>query len=277
MKKIETLKDLQEVSTYIYKDLNLFCIKNGLKVYLFGGSLIGAVRHGGYIPWDDDIDVAMSRPDYQKMLALTKNGWISDKCRVIDPYTDKDFKGYIPLAVYENSRLISGQYKENEDLKISISIFVYDGAPEGWLRQKIYYGRVYMLRAEHALCRANFRNVNTKLAKIFGPILSPFYKSKDVYKYKKKIIDHARKYDYEKSDLCACNCDCKASREVFSRESFDTPIELKFEGMTCYSFKHYKEHLTRYYGDYMQFPPEEARKPKHSFNAWIEDTFDFEV
>ena len=85
MKKIEMLRDLQRVSTYIYNDLNSFCVKNVLKVYLFGGSLIGAVRHGGYIPWDDDIDVAMSRPDYQKMLTLTNNGWISDKCRIVDP------------------------------------------------------------------------------------------------------------------------------------------------------------------------------------------------
>ena len=271
MKKIEMLRDLQRVSTYIYNDLNSFCVKNGLKVYLFGGSLIGAVRHGGYIPWDDDIDVAMSRPDYQKMLTLTNNGWISDKCRIVDPLLDKEFKGYIPLAVYENSKLISGQFKEQEDLKISISIFVYDGAPDGWLKQKVYYGRVYMLRAEHALCRANFRNVNTTPAKIYGPILSKFYKSDDVYKYKMKIIKHAEKYKYENSELCACNCDYQALREVFSKESFETSVELNFEGMKCYSFKHYKEHLTRYYGDYMKLPPEEEQKPKHSFEAWIEE------
>lgn len=277
MKKIETWRDMQKVSTYIYNALNSFCVKNGLKVYLFGGSLIGAVRHKGYIPWDDDIDVAMSRPDYQKMLELSDNKWISDKCRIVDPMTDEAFKGYIPLAVYDNSKLTSKQYKEKEELKISISIFVYDGAPSGWLSQKIYYARVYMLRAEHALCRADFKNVNTKPAKLLGPVLSPFYKPEDVYKYKKKIIEHARKYDYEKSKSCACNCDYQASREVFDRASFDTPVELDFEGMTCYSFKHYKEHLARYYGDYMQLPPEEARKPKHGFEAWIEDEFDYSI
>lgn len=271
MKKIESLKDLQSISVYIYKDLNLFCQNHGLKLYLFGGSLIGAVRHGGYIPWDDDIDVAMSRPDYEKMLELSKNGWISDKCRIIDPMSEKVFKGYIPLVVYDKSRLISGQYKEKEELKISISVFVYDGAPDGWMKQKMYYARVYMLRAEHALCRADFRNVNTKLAKIFGPILSKFYKSEDVFKYKEKIISHAQKYDYNNNKLCACNCDHQSSKEICTVESFDTPVELKFEGMTCYSFKHYKEHLTRYYGDYMKLPPIEERKPKHSFEVWIEE------
>ena len=271
MRKIETLRDLQDISTYIYKDLNSFCINHGLKVYLFGGSLIGAIRHGGYIPWDDDIDVAMSRPDYQKMLELAKDGWISEKCRIIDPLTDKSYKGYVPLAVYDKSKLTSGQYKGKEDLKISISIFVYDGAPDSWLAQKIYYARVYMLRAEHALCRSDFRNVNTIPAKIFGPIISPFYKSGDVYKYRDKIIKHAKKYSFKSSKLCACNYDTKASREVFSRESFETPVELTFEGMKCYTFKHYKEHLTRYYGDYMKLPPKEEQKPKHSFEAWIEE------
>ncbi len=276
MKKVETLRQLQTISIYIYRDLNSFCVNNGLRVYLFGGSLIGAVRHKGYIPWDDDIDVAMSRPDYQRMLELSNDGWISDKCRIIDPMTDDNFKGYIPLIVYNNSKLTSGQYKEKEDLKISISIFVFDGAPSGWLAQKLFYTRVYILRAEHALCRADFNNVNTKPAKIFGPLISPFYKTKDVYKYKKRVIENAQKYDYSKSKYCACNCDYKASVEVFPTESFNTPVELEFEGMKCYTFKHYREHLTRYYGNYMKLPPVESQKPKHSFEAYIEDEFEMD-
>lgn len=275
MKKIETLRDLQMVSFSIYKDLSSFCVKNGIKLYMLGGSLIGAVRHRGFIPWDDDIDVAMSRPDYQKLMELSDKGWISEKCRIVDPMTETAFKGYIPLVVYEQSKLTSGQYKEQEDLKISISIFVYDGVPDGWLTRKIYYARVYLLRAKHALCRANFKNVNTIPAKIFGPIISPFFNSKNVFKYKKMIITHACKYNYALSKCCACNCDYQASKEVFPRKLFETPVELEFEGMKCYAFKHYKEHLTNYYGNYMQLPPKEKQKPKHSFDAYIEDDFVF--
>ena len=181
MKKIENLRQLQQVSIYIYKDLLTFCNKNHLKLYLLAGTLIGGVRHKGFIPWDDDIDVAMSRPDYTKLLQLSHDGWISEKCRVIDPTTTADYKGYIPVAAYENSVLYSGQFKEKEKLKITISIFVFDGAPSSAVSRKLYYTHMYILRAKHALCRADFKNVNTKPAKILGPVLSPFFKPENVY------------------------------------------------------------------------------------------------
>lgn len=275
MKRIESLRELQRVSTFIYSDLLRFCNNHGLKVYLFGGTLIGAVRHHGYIPWDDDIDVAMSRTDYDKMLTIASNGWISEKCRIVDPVREKAYKGYIPVVAYENSKLLSGQYREKEELKISISIFIYDGVPENKLFQKLFFLRGYMLRAQHALCRADFKNVNTKPAKIFGPIIAPFYKEEDVFKYKDKIIKHIQKYSYDSSKYCACNCDYKASREVCSKYSFEKSTKVEFEGMECYVFSHYLEHLTKYYGDFMQLPPESARKPKHSFDTWIENSFIF--
>lgn len=273
MKKVESLRDLQKISFYIFNELNSFCVANKLKLYLFGGSLIGAVRHRGYIPWDDDIDVAISRPDYQKLLSLAKDGWISEKCRIVDPYTDDSFKGYIPLIVYDQSRLISGQYRDAEDLRIGISIFVFDGAPSSWLAQRFYYAKVYLLRAKHALCRADFKNVNTKPAKLLGPLLSPFFSNKSVFKYKTKVIENAQKYGFLEGKYCACNYDYRASRGLCLRESFDTPVEVEFEGKPFYAFSHYKEHLSRYYGNYMELPPEEDRTPKHSFEAWIEDEF----
>lgn len=275
MKKIENLKQLQQVGVYIYKDLLDFCNNNNLKVYLFGGTLIGGVRHKGFIPWDDDIDVAMSRPDYIKMLQLSRDGWISEKCRIIDPTSSVDYKGYIPVVAYDNSVLYSGQFKEKEKLKVTISIFVYDGAPSSFLVQRWYYSNMYILRAKHALCRADFKNVNTKPAKVFGPIFSPFFKSDDVYKFKKKILKYAQKYNYSKSKCCASNSDYKASKEVCHIESFETSVELEFEGLKSYAFGHYKEHLQKYYGDYMSLPPEEDRLPKHSVDAVIEDSFIF--
>ncbi|MBQ4052524.1 MAG: LicD family protein [Clostridia bacterium] len=275
MKKIETLAQLQQVALYIYKDLLACCEQHGLKLYLLGGTLIGAVRHKGFIPWDDDVDVCMSRPDFEKLLEVT-GGQISDKCAIINPAGNPDFKGCVPVAVYKNSSLLSKQFKEAEKLCIGISIFVYDGAPKSKLARAYYYTKMYILRAEHALCRADFKNVNTKAAKLVGPILSPFFKSEDVFKYREKILKWQKKYPYETSEYVSTNADNSSWKEVFPRRSFEQAVELEFEGKKCYAFSHYKEHLTRYYGDYMQLPPEEARIPKHSFDAEIEDSFVFE-
>lgn len=274
MKKIKSLRELQEVTVYIYRDLLDFCEKNDLKVYLLGGSLIGALRHKGYIPWDDDIDVCMSRPDYEKLLELS-NGKISEKCSIIDPQKNKDFKGYIPLAVYDNSKLYSGQFKD-EELKISVSIFVYDGAPQNQVIRILYYIKMYVLRAEVALCRADFRHVNTRTAKLLGPILSPFFKPRSVYHYKNKVLKYSKKYSYEGNELVAPNVDANAFKEVYPKNQFEKSVQVEFEGIKSYAFSYYDSHLKKYYGDYMKLPSKEAQKPKHSADAWVEDTFQFD-
>ena len=275
MQKLNSIREVQQVSKYIFCDLLRFCKLNRLNVYLTGGCLIGAVRNKGFIPWDDDIDVAISRQDYTKLVKLAKNGWISEKCRIVDPEIDKDFKGYIPLVVYNDSKLVSYLYREPEELKISISIFVYDGVPTSIFMQKIFFAYIYFLRAQHALCRANFKYVNTKRAKIFGPLLKHFYSTSDVYKYKEKILNCTQRYRYSESTYCSCNCDPGASKEVCERKAFEIPVEIEFDGMKCYTFSHYKEDLKNVFGDYMQLPPENKRVPKHSFVCWVEDGFPF--
>lgn len=276
MRNINTLRELQLVGIYIYKDLLKICEENGIKLYLLGGTLIGAVRHQGFIPWDDDIDVCMSRPDYNKLLSITK-GRISDKCSIIDPARDKEFKGYIPVAVYNNSRLISKQFKEKENLKIGISIFIYDGVPKNRLIRAYYYTKMHLFRSQHALCRADFKHVNTKMAKIIGPVLAPLYRTENVYKYKKKILKWQQKYSYSSSEYVSTNTDSGSWKEVFPRYTFEDYTELSFEGIKSYVFSNYKEQLTKYYGDYMKLPPMEEQNPKHSFNAQIEDSFVFDM
>lgn len=275
MKKVQTLRELQLINIAIYKDLRDFCNANGLKVYLTGGTLLGAVRHKGFIPWDDDIDVCMSRPDYERLLELSK-GEISARCTIIDPEKSEDFNGCIPVAVYNNSLMKSGQYRTNENLKIGISIFVYDGVPENSLLQKCFYAFMYFLRAEHALCRADFAHVNTKPAKLFGPLLQPFYNERSIKKYKNKVLKLQKKYQYENSKYVSTNVDYQSSVEVCLKEEFEKSIELTFEGIKSLTYSHYLTYLRNYYGDYMQLPPLEEREGKHSFDAWIEDGFDYD-
>ncbi len=135
----------------------------------------------------------MSRTDYVKMLKIS-NGRISDKCSLIDPEKNDDFNGYIPVVVYNESKMESKQYRTEENLKIGISIFVYDGVPKSRLMQLLYFSHMYILRSKHALCRANFKYVNTTIAKIVGPILQCFFSSKNTkfYKEKSKIAKKIR-------------------------------------------------------------------------------------
>lgn len=274
MKKVETLRQLQLINKYIYNDLRKYCNENGIQIYLHGGTLIGALRHKGFIPWDDDIDVCMSRPDYE-YIVMHSHGKISDKCMLIDPKTEDNFRGYIPVIVYNNSKMESGQYREKENLKIGISVFVYDGVPQNVLVQKLYFLHMYILRAQHALCRADFKHVNTPIAKAVGPFLQCFYKSKDIIKYKHKILKLQERYKYQTCQYVATNADYRSSREVCLKDDFERAVPVMFEGIKSYTYSHYDKHLKKYYGDYMQLPPQEEQVPKHSFLAYIDEGFDY--
>ena len=135
---------------------------------------------------------------------------------------------------------------------------------------------MYILRAKHALCRANFKHVNTKIARIVGPVLSPFFCDKNVYKYKYKVLKYQQKYSYESSSFVSTNADNKAVKEVFPKKEFENSVELTFEGIPSKSYGHYHEHLTAYYGDYMTPLPPDKQKSKHGFYAEIEEDFAFD-
>ena len=274
MKRISNLRELQKVSIFIYKELREFCDENNLQVYLHGGTLIGAIRHQGFIPWDDDIDVCMSRTDYDALIKIC-GGKISEKCTLVDPIQEERFNGYIPVVVYNHSKMESGQYRDNEDLKIGISVFVYDGVPRSIIVQKLYFLHMYILRSKHALCRADFKHVNTSIAKLVGPFLQRFYHPKNSIKYKNKILHLQKKYNYERSKYVSTNADYKSSKEVCLKSEFEDAVPVVFEGIPSFTYSHYDRHLRTYYGDYMALPPKDQQKPKHSFNALIEDSFDY--
>lgn len=270
MRKIDTISELQKVNTILLKELYKIAFKYNLKVYLIGGSMLGAVRHRGFIPWDDDIDVSISRNDYEKLIEICNNETTGDYT-VINPESNFEFNGYIPQFVYKKSKMLSKQYRQDENLCIGISIFIYDGVPENKVSRWFYYKKMFVLRTFHALCRANFKYVNTKKAKIFGPILQPFFSTKKIKKYKQKILEYQKKYNYKSSTFVAPNSDANADREIVLKRTFEKEEKIKFENIECYVPINYIEHLKKYYGDYMKLPPIDKRKPKHSFTIWVDE------
>jgi len=269
LKKIETLRELQIVQTDMLREFYSFCSENKLRCFLWGGTLIGAVRHQGFIPWDDDVDLCIPRPDYDELLRLSNEG-ISDNLALLAPEKDKKYRGYIPRIVLKKSKLVSGQYRVDDELQIGISIFVMDGAPDNSFSRWFYYKKMYLLRALHACCIADFRHASSRIGKLAGPVLTPFFNPDQCYKYRDRVLRYAKKYSYADSVWVSPNADTDGIKEVAEKELYEQVIPIQFENMTLFASGNYESHLKSYYGDYMMLPPEDKRLPKHDFSAWVE-------
>ena len=137
-KKI-SLQELQKIETDILLAFHTFCNKHSLIYYLAGGSLIGAIRHKGFIPWDDDIDTAMPRPDFMRLLDIVKQEKIGDFYEVDIQYSKSNIPSYV-LRIYDTRTELSfGGSKDNETLGCWIDVFCLDGVESSLIRRKLHF------------------------------------------------------------------------------------------------------------------------------------------
>ena len=244
------LKKLQSVEIEILEIVHKICVENNIKYYLIAGSLLGAVRHKGFIPWDDDIDIAMPRNDYHRFQKLCHEGILGDKYTLQDISTYSKY--HLPFAkVRKNNTLFDEPAFEKLDCHkgIYIDIFPLD----------------YSKRNDGLLhrCKARFlpawswviymRVLNFKMSFLHQML---YYISKPLSIKKMALI----------RDKMASSCKSGnyytywGSGWTYPIDWFDEPILLDFEGRKFYAPKQSHLVLTRIYGDYMKLPPESERR-----------------
>lgn len=251
LQKELSLKEIQSISLDILLDVSGFCEKNNITYYLACGTLLGAVRHKGFIPWDDDVDIMMPRPDYKKFL----NSYKSEKYKLLKPSEGRFYysKVYDTQTIkYEDDT----DYKKNKVLGIDIDIFPLDGMiDDNSELERIYKKECFLetllrLSNQPIFLRKNpIKCINRIIPRIIG--------SKNIVKM---IEKNAQTYSYEKSDFVVRmrwspnGFAGKLPKEVFEKEY------LTFEGHRLCAPKDYDLWLTTFFGDYMKLPPEEKRK-----------------
>lgn len=259
-----TLNEIQKDSLDVLKKTEKIFEELGVKYFLTFGSLIGAIRHKGFIPWDDDVDIFMPRPDYEKFIAYCK-----ENAEKILPLELKHFatnKNYVyPIARISNSDYIL-EYGTDRDYGLGLFVDVYplDGYnPEDVktqdeilkLRQKLsYYVPKRFVKRERSI-----KNVLRFIRFVFARIRSP-------KKILKKMDDLAKKNAYEDFDIVTCS---SWENSFFIKKSeFNEIIDTPFEDTTAKIPTGYDAFLKRNYGDYMSPPPEEDRIAHHFYNAY---------
>lgn len=260
MRKITDIQELRSIQMGILDDVHRFCEEQGLRYSLSSGTLIGAVRHKGYIPWDDDIDIYMPRGDYERFL--------QDYCdqtghyRVLNPQKESHYYYTFAKVVDLRTRMIEKE-TEGYEIGVYIDVFPVDYVTEDMQeRERIF--RLKRLLYKIRRCKISHSNpLRSRLAYWC-------YRSLPVTvgmlnRWIEKII--VRKEPTR--TLCHMTEAGPAIKGCFPAKDMETYIDLPFEDRIYKAMVGYDDHLTRTYGDYMQLPPEDQRTT-HQFEAyWI--------
>ena len=258
------LKDIQRVSLDILKDVHAFCISNGINYSLAYGTMLGAVRHKGFIPWDDDIDIIMPRPDYERF----KKSFKSSKGNVL--VTEDE--SYIAFSrVCDTQRTKTGKSLwpwSKKELGLWIDIFPLDAIEND--KQK-FHDKIQRLESLSTK-QIKARNAKVLPSMSFGVIQSIkqlvkniFYLGLDINRINNKIIAEATQTHWDDSSVCSQLVCGTSIKEFYNKSLFSKTILMPFEDSEFCVAEGWNVFLSSYYGDYMKLPPEEDREQHTSF------------
>lgn len=266
----EELKALElGVLRYIHRK----CRKNGLRYYLMFGTLLGAVRHKGFIPWDDDIDIAMTRPDFKKLMDLAEADQDSPY-KVVSMFNVKDFSFPLAKMVDTRTRLVQyGAVGTHEKLGVYVDIFLIDAVPDDEEEYRAYLKRAKFAKRVWYLSQRRFMLRRGQLAKdICVGLASLPFKLRSSYAMAKKMDETCAAYaeaDTRREGVVLMVDEQDAS--TLTRAQWADTVELEFEGERFTAVSCWDEMLRRTYGDYMQLPPPEQRVSIHDFKVYWRD------
>lgn len=257
------LRKVQLKQLSILKEVAKLCKKNNIRYYALGGTLLGAVRHQGFIPWDDDLDIGMPRPDYEKFLKIVGNhigNYSIHTC-----YNDKDFI-YPYIRIQDPSVILRRDNTKNKTLQeLWVDVFPLDGAPSSKLQTFLWQKKLTVLRGLRNLsCFDELVNVNKEyhgIKKIIFTIgnHSNIQKLLNTNKILKSIDKSLQKYPYETSTMIGNTMGGHWFDEVYPKNTYSETVMLPFEDTTVPAPADYHTIMKLMYGDYMKLPDEKDR------------------
>lgn len=245
----------------MFKWLTDYLHENRLRYYVIGGTFLGAVRHGGFIPWDDDIDIAMPRKDYELLIQLLE--------KPVDHYVVESPKGnakdylYGIAKLYDTNTSMTEATRKGVKRGVYIDIFPLDGignSLEESLKNYKKVDRIHMLLVM-ATCAYRKERKWWKNCAVFIGRLLPVSPKGLAAKLDKLCAEH----DFESCAYVANLMSTYRSREIMPKELFGTPSLYEFEGIPVYGPEKADEWLTKIFGDWRKLPPENKRHSIHNF------------
>lgn len=269
------IEDVKQIELNILLEFAKFCDSNKLKYYLGYGTLLGAARHNGFIPWDDDIDVLMPRPDYDKFVQLTGYNPIKQTLET-RLYRDCIHPNIYPFAkVIDTTTIVYEKGKSKRNISgLWIDIFPLDGYPEEKKDAYKLFARYQKFRNLQDLATTNpfyvNQNIIKKLIKYF--FIAPFIKIYGIKKICRKIDLLAQTYSFDNCEKVADFTWGDNPDSYILKSELEPAVELDFENNKFKVPGNWKVYLEKLYGDWTQLPPEDKRIP-HEFKAYRNSKF----
>ena len=269
-----SLKEIQQIELEILLKYDRICTENGFRYSLGGGTLLGAIRHKGFIPWDDDVDVMMPRPDYEQFLEYCKNG---DGCmglRLITYENAEDYNGLSAKLCDPDTILVDEVMKGDNESGVYIDVFPLDGlgnSEEEALRifKKTSWDReVLNAVVWKKYFRSKTHSILVEPVRLGMYVISRFA---DPKKLLRRVDKENLSHPFDSSSYAGCVSGSYREQEIMTRDTFDHYIDVDFEGSQLKAIRDYDSYLTKHYGDYMKLPPKEKQETHHTYKAYRKD------
>ncbi|MBO7309824.1 MAG: LicD family protein [Clostridia bacterium] len=261
-----TVRDVQEKILETMKYIDRLCRENGITYYIMGGTALGAVRHGGFIPWDDDLDIFMTPAEYERFKAVF-NKQESDKFVLQEWRTTRKYLEYAKIRM-NGTTFIEEHFKDFKEMHhgIYVDIMILHKVPDSkFLQKKIYYYSkfvtLYGLSQRNWKPKTRSQALVLKSLKILPCKLMAKMAYKAIYKY--DSMTESFKY-------CYWITPARFKNGLFDEEFFASAVDIPFEDTVLLGSEKIKEYLEYRYGDYMKLPSKEQQKA--AVHAMIYDT-----
>lgn len=259
-----TFDESKKIMVEILSSIDKCCRENNINYSLCWGTLIGAIRHHGFIPWDDDIDVMMSRADYDRFLSLYNDS----RYEIFTPTKNKNFIQILSKISDKRTEVYFDNYSHKSLFGLWVSIFPYDNAPDkglkAWEFKRNILMNLYHIKTVRFLSTDNlFRKFVKCSLKLITLPFSSFALERSIRKCLTQFNNSRTKM------ISIWPADYFTVFKYFPSELFDEYEEVPFENIRCKIIKGYDQFLKIEYGDYMSFPPVEDQVPKHDYKAYF--------
>jgi lipopolysaccharide cholinephosphotransferase len=267
------LEDLKAVELNILIEIDGICRAEGIRYSLTAGTLLGAARHRGFIPWDDDIDLFMPRPDYNRFIEYCKA--YETGFKLVSSELDQRY-GYLFAKAMDMSTRVEEFVTDSKgmDMGVCVDIFPVDGLGDTYEEAQKTFKSTRFKRELLVACNwKKFFRSKTRSWK-YEPIRFAFFIASRFASRKRLIASIQKKlakHSFEDSKYVGSVCTAYRAKEIMEARLFREYTDISFEGKLFSSIKDYGKYLSAIYGDYMKLPPEDKRVTHHMFRAYYAD------